>query len=448
MSITRADFFGELGDVVRKASGVKRLGQEAHTRLGNIGAHLERQQQDPQPLQHESIVPDAEAVAMRNHFKLLLLAQMRGSKLKKTPQIPGTKLHDLRGEQSLSASIINDKDTADYMAELRTAIDFNRDSLPANTVDHRVTTLPNTNVHLYTYLTGVREPGFRPVDPRVAIHIENLADELGLDYVVSSALNQSSTPYVFPDGLNNYTSRAPYPNGIQAFGNKCFRSPQKADASIITNWPRVGHFAAIAGAGFGQLVEVDDNGEFKRHANIFLGPNNVLGADRSVLACTLQSAEFNLQNTFLLVEHQEGGVYAVDLPTDDQIQSGAIPANLVRNHQWVRTAQKRYGERAAWGMAGGCGLSPHLPRQGKPVFNLTEMIELEAQHCRIPHENVLVRTTCPTMGAQGSTDNILRHWSNTVETSLFPGQFVAPGTAIPPDNLLLWPRNGYITWVQ
>lgn len=426
--------------------------EHVQVRLSAIKKHCRARTNATHALHDQPIVPATEHDAMLQQFKLMLLSQLTGAHILagSTNRSSWQGVTDLRQLQDIPLEIVhatlhrNGYEELPFDGNTEAAIGFTRDGIATTPLTCRRHDLPGTNLTLASYLTTMQKEGFRPTDPRVADSVRQMSYAVIVDYFVSSALIQSNRPFVFPANLD----AGSLPEGVTAFGGACFRSSNRADASIIEPFKedkRVGHFAAISGAGFCQLIEVGTDGvTFTKHANVFTGPANLFGAEKSVLWHTLENGGFDRDRTFLVMEHAEGSIYGMALPTEDQkadLDAPGVPGYLKRNQGWVDRGRDRLGSKDFERVVSG-EVSRHIPRQGQEVFDLAEAISLEALHCGIDESRMIIDRTCPT------TDIWNTHWSNTVEGAFYPVKFVAPDAPQDKKDLMLHPRNGYFTHVR
>jgi hypothetical protein len=430
--MNRGEFYQGLVDDVDVASGL-RSSKNAAVRLDAIRGNLAKEvAADTANLE----VDPAEATAMRMQFRALLVGHVTGEISGQAKGEHGVV--NMRGLAWVPGVAFRDRSRKPRAQRaLEAELGLSPDAFPANTVTRRAYALGDTGATLYSTLTGLKEGSHRPTDPRVSEKFDVLAESEGVNRWFSAALVQGQDAFEFPPNFDVFD----LPDGVVRFGEYSFRTDKAAkkgsDASIITPFKEegiVGHWSAVSGAAFGQLVEVGEGGEVTKHANLFLGPNNILGGERSVVRNAIDTGGFDLSRTFFVVEHQEGPMYA----RNDLLKP---------DHKWVAAIQARYGDAltsiipalAANPEEG--AFSPHIPRLGQAVFHISEAVRQEALHCGIAEDRLIINRQCPTTNVWN------KHWSNTAESGLFPGgRFVLPGGEVAAGNVLLYPRNAYATW--
>jgi len=389
----------------------------------------------------------SESKSITNDTKAMILGNIFGELIEDGPERDGP-IRDLRGEQDLLARVLDKNTEKSYpiLRRLKRAIGFRAsnplalikqklglyagDPFPKSTITVNAYSFPKSKegiqpkFKLETILTGKREPGARPKGKNFSSFVNRFIDGVkGIKNAVSSKLGQGNQAFKFPTELNTESS------GLEQLGENFYRSPAKADASITQFDPEnpTGHFAAISGAPFINLIEMDEEGNAIQQAQVFAGPNNLFGSDQSVIEKTLVEGNFNLARTYAVIEHGEGDQYA-----------------LSDTSKYETAIRNRYGDLADDVVAKIIPegkKSTRFSRLGQQVFDLNAAASLELTRAGLDPDMIHVNKTCPT--------NSRKHHSNTVEGGLNPRPgFVSADSPIPAGDTKLWLRNGYMSYLK
>ena len=437
-SIQRGDVFAQLEEITEQAiqaapqSGAN--GERVQMRLKAIKDNIRSQGNWKNPVNHKQVDKE-KAKDLETHHKVLLSMQA-GGEMESPEGTDSSCLSDLRKNACFSRIPFRDEKPR-WQIDLEEAISLNvTTDIPTDTTTKRTYKIGETGASIFTELSGLREGSFGPAGLGVDKELDKLLSQepQAVKYYCSAKLRQMDNPFVFPSSDKIQNSKL-----VDRFGEKSYRSSDAADASVILVEPGhiIGHWSGVSGAAFGQLMEVNDKGEVTKHGHMFLGPNNVYGSEESVIKRTIEECGFDLTRTHLVVEHQEGTIYARnDL--------------LNRENKLVKEIRKRYGDEilmqiipALADNPGKKAFSLEPERTGQAVFNIAESVKMEAiLVCGLPEKNIHINYTCP------STDPRNKHYSTITESTLIPSKgFIAPDSELPPKILQMFLRNLYRTFI-
>jgi len=443
---TKLALLQEFEQTCRAAQHHDDLTYGAYYRIGAIGIDL--QKKIDKTLADDSIsdieLEDLDVENTRAFFKASLLAQIWGEHKKaeannKADQLGPRRPADLRNEQNLTKNVIQDKVSTSFqpiLASLKNTINYQTSRLEQSKPTIRTINLPGTNVEITTRLTSHNEGGFRQTDTeRVPNKITQIAQEMGVDHFISVPLGQGNQAEIYP----HHIDKDKVPANLTEFGQHCYRGVKNKkqidgetketgiDAAIIKlddkSDQNIGFMSAISGAAFGLLVEVNDDGNAIKTAQVFLGPNNLYGDTKSIIKTTLEKGKFDLSKTHFYAEHGEGDMFAAEGTKYDKY------GDQIKQRYSSKLAKIRPNKK-----------SPKFARLGQQIFDINEAIRAEAEFCGLSTDKITINTDCPS--ATGF------HASNTLEQSLIPGKFQAPDSPQDHSNLMLWPRNGYFTTIK